>query len=110
MTDPSAQGHTPGPWEEGPSRTVIGPDLGGRRGREIIADGVHPANASLIASAPALAEENARLREAVEKIVEKCRQYANAPQLCVEEQHAVNEWIERQARSALPADAVGKKQ
>lgn len=39
--------------------------------------------------------------EALERIVEKCQQYENAPRLGAAEQHAVNEWIEREARAAL---------
>ena len=37
----------------------------------------------------------------LERIVAKCQQYENAPRLEAAEQHAVNEWIERQARAAL---------
>jgi hypothetical protein len=47
---------------------------------------------------------SASMEAALRKIVEKCEQYANAPRLCEAEQHAVHEWIERQARTALGDD------
>ena len=57
---------------------------------------------------PLLAERD-RHRTALEGVESKCKQYANAEQLCVAEQRAVNQWIWRQVATALAAARSGKE-